>query len=201
MNFPILSTPSPNTTTASSTTTTANLNNTTHTTTINSNKSLKRKRTMKSVHFAQKVTVLETYSKEEYDRSEIFAKPIIYKINPKIVRSTPQLSLDIPSATNFFQQQEEGAEGSLGEEEISSAEISPNTPPLNTTAAVNIDEYFNITTSPQQKKKKQRPVLSVNTTMCADPLFFTSLTTNYKHDTNSATTNDDFLVPISATVL
>jgi hypothetical protein len=163
----------------------------------NSNNSLKRKRGMKTVQFDLKVTVLETYSKEEYDRSDIFSSPILYKINPNILRSTPQLSLDIPTP-NLIEEGEEGSSG--GEEEISSAEISPNTPPtLNTKAAVN-DEYF---TSQHQKKKqkKQRPILSVNTNMCADPLFFTSLSTNYKNDTNSATTNDDFLVPISATVL
>ncbi|GAA5796613.1 hypothetical protein HPULCUR_001986 [Helicostylum pulchrum] len=159
-----------------------NNNNNNHT------KTLKRKRTMKTVQFSNKVTVLETYSSEEYDRTDIFSTPILYKINPNIMRSTPQLSLSIDTPHLV---QDEG--------EISSADVSPNTPPASITGA---DEYF--LTSMNIKKKKQRPILSVNTTMCADPLFFTSLTTNYKNDTNNTTNTDsqnDFLVPISATVL
>ncbi|KAG2196815.1 hypothetical protein INT47_002742 [Mucor saturninus] len=149
---------------------------------------LKRKRTMKSVQFSSKVTVLETYSAEEYDRSDIFAAPTLYTINPNVIRSTPQLSLNIENcAPNLVKDEDQGSG------EISSADVSPNTPPGNTA-----DEYF--MSSIMTKKKKQRPILSVNTTMCADPLFFTRLTTNYKNDTTTPDTKNDFLVPISATV-
>lgn len=154
---------------------------------------LKRKRIMKTVQFAVEVTVLETYSSDEYDRSDIFSTPILYKVNPNIIRSSPQLSLDIESCPpNLIKDEEEG----LGE--ISSAEVSPNTPPSNITTTA--DEYFITNTSPK-KKKKQRPILSVNTTMCADPLFFTSLSTNYKNEINTPDTNSDFLVPISSITL
>ncbi|KAI9361108.1 hypothetical protein BD770DRAFT_384183 [Pilaira anomala] len=158
----------------------------------NNNNPLKRKRTMKTVQFASKVTVLETYSADEYDRTDIFATPILYKINPNI-RSTPQLTLTIDSCPpNLIKD-----EGTEGGGETSSADVSPNTPPSNATTGA--DEYF--LTSMTKKKKKQRPILSVNTTMCADPLFFTSLTTNYKNDTTTTDTKNDFLVPVSATFL
>lgn len=157
-------------------------------------KSLKRKRIMKSVQFSLEVVVLETYSSEEYDRSDIFSTPILYKINPSIVRSTPQLSLNINSCPpNLIRDEEEGSGG-----EISSAEVSPNTPPSNISSAVN--EYF-MPSSPSKKKKRQRPVLSVNTTMCADPLFFTKLSTNYKNEISTPDTSNDFLVPISSIAL
>lgn len=147
---------------------------------------LKRKRTMKSVQFSSKVTVLETYSAEEYDRSDIFATPTLYTINPNAIRSTPQLSLSIEHCAPKLVKDETSGD-------ISSPDVSPNTPPCNTA-----DEYF--MSSIMTKKKKQRPILSVNTTMCADPLFFTRLTTNYKNDTTTPDTKSDFLVPISATV-
>jgi hypothetical protein len=148
---------------------------------------------MKTVQFALEVTVLETYSSDEYDRSDIFSTPILYKINPNIIRSSPQLSLNIESCPPNLIKDEEG----LGE--ISSAEVSPNTPPSNITTTV--DNYFIATTNSSPKKKKQRPILSVNTTMCADPLFFTNLSTNYKNEINTPDTNSDFLVPISSITL
>ena len=148
---------------------------------------LKRKRIMKSVQFALEVTILQIYSSEEYDRSDIFSTPTLYKLNPNfITRSTPQLSLNIP---NLIKDEEDGV--------ISSAEVSPNTPSPSNISTV---EYF--TCSSNKKKKKQRPILSVNTTICADPLFFTNLSTNYKNDLATATTTsdtaNDFLVPISS---
>lgn len=147
---------------------------------------------MKSVQFSLEVIVLETYSSDEYDRSDIFSTPILYKINPSIVRSTPQLSLNINSCPpNLIRDEEEGSGG-----EISSAEVSPNTPPSNISSAVN--EYF---MPSSKKKKRQRPVLSVNTTMCADPLFFTKLSTNYKNELSTPDTSNDFLVPISSIAL
>jgi hypothetical protein len=164
------------TTTTTPTTTTTTINNIT-------TKSLKRKRIMKTVHFAEKVIVLETYSSDEYDRSDIFSAPILYKLNPTI--QPPQLTLNFDNVPNLVRDSEEDEEE---EGSISSAEISPNTPPSSKSIA---DHYFQ-----QEKKKKKRPLLSVNTTMCADPLFFTSLTTNYKNE--NATTSNDFLVPISA---
>lgn len=164
--------------TSNTTTTTNNL--------ININP-LKRKRSMKSVQFSSKVTVLETYSAEEYDRSDIFAAPTLYTINPNVIRSTPQLSLSIENCAPKLVKDDQGGE------EISSADVSPNTPPCHTA-----DEYF--MSSIMIKKKKQRPILSVNTTMCADPLFFTRLTTNYKNDTTTHDTKNDFLVPISTTI-
>lgn len=130
---------------------------------------------MKSVHFSQKVTVLETYSSDEYDRSDIFSAPVLYKLNPSI--KPPQLSLTIDNVPNLIQ------------DDVSSAEASPNTPPAT------LDDHYFI-----PKKQKKRPMLSVNTTMCTDPLFFTNLSTNYKHEKGNNESND-FLVPISAVAL
>ncbi|GAN03820.1 hypothetical protein MAM1_0049d03275 [Mucor ambiguus] len=166
----------------------------TATTTAISN-SLKRKRIMKSVHFAEKVIVLETYSSDEYDRSDIFSAPVLYKLNPTI--QPPKLSLNIDNVPSLVRDSEE-EEGNF-----SSAENSPNTPPLcNSISSASksiADHYFQQQQQQQQQqgmKKKKRPLLTVNTTMCADPLFFTSLTTNYKNE--NTTTNSDFLVPVSA---
>lgn len=163
-------------------------------TTTTSSISLKRKRIMKSVHFAEKVIVLETYSSSEYDRSDIFSAPVLYKLNPTI--QPPKLSLNIDNVPNLVRDsdQDEEEEGSF-----SSAENSPNTPPpCNTVSGASksiADHYFQ-QQQQQGMKKKKRPLLTVNTTMCADPLFFTSLTTNYKNE--NTTTNSDFLVPVSA---
>ncbi|KAI8641280.1 hypothetical protein BD408DRAFT_418479 [Parasitella parasitica] len=145
---------------------------------------LKRKRTMKSVKFAEKVTVLETYSSDEYDRSDMFSAPVLYKLNPTIL--PPRLSLNIDNVPNL-------ASDSMDEGCISSAENSPNTPPSTATSKNIADHYF----QQENKKNKKRPILSINTTMCADPLFFTGLSTNYKNEKTTA--NDDFLVPVSAT--
>ncbi|CEP10555.1 hypothetical protein [Parasitella parasitica] len=143
---------------------------------------LKRKRTMKSVQFVEKVTVLETYSSDEYDRSDMFSAPVFYKLNPTIL--PPQLSLNIDNVPNLVRD-------SVDEGCISSAENSPNTPPFTATSKNIADHYFQ-----QENKKKKRPILSINTTICADPLFFTGLSTNYKNEKSTA--NDDFLVPVSA---
>jgi hypothetical protein len=137
----------------------------------------------KSVRFNSTVIVLETYSSEEYDRSDIFSAPVLYKLNPAIKKS-PQLSLSI--VPSLIKDDEE-------EETISSAEI--NTPPLIQKKSI-ADHYF---TQHTHQKKKNKPSLSVNTSMCSDPLFFTSLSTNYK-DQHKDTAND-FLVPLSATTI
>jgi hypothetical protein len=142
---------------------------------MNYTTALKRKAIMKTVQFSPQVTVLETYSSDEYDRSDIFSAPVLYKLNPTI--KPPQLSLTIDDVPNLIQ------------DDVSSAEASPNTPP-----AILVDHYF------VPKKHKKRPMLSVNTTMCADPLFFTNLSTNYKHE-NGNNDSNDFLVPVSAIAL
>lgn len=149
---------------------------------------------MKSVHFAEKVIVLETYSSDEYDRSDIFSAPVLYKLNTTI--QPPKLSLNIDNVPNLVRDSEE-EEGNF-----SSAENSPNTPPpcnsISSSSKSIADHYFQQQQQQQQQglKKKKRPLLTVDTTMCADPLFFTSLTTNYKNE--NTTTNSDFLVPVSA---
>ncbi|KAI8064279.1 uncharacterized protein B0P05DRAFT_554823 [Gilbertella persicaria] len=133
-------------------------------------KSLKRKFTMKTVRFASEVTVLETYSADEYDRSDIFSTPVLYKLNPTI--KPPQLTLEIlPHLVK-------------DEDMMSSPENSPNTPPILSMT----DHYF----GQKKRKKLQRPKLTIDTNICSDPLFFTCLSTNYKNDTSST---DDFLVP------
>ncbi|ORE02174.1 hypothetical protein BCV72DRAFT_235152 [Rhizopus microsporus var. microsporus] len=115
------------------------------------------------VTFNSEITLLETYSSEEYDRSGIFSSPILYKLNPSRL---PQLSLTIsqcPALTS-------------DDDEASSAETSPiPSPPL------------------CLKKNKKKPLLSIDTSICSDPLFFSQLTTNYKTDS----TENEFLVPLS----
>ncbi|KAK4520958.1 membrane anchor subunit of succinate dehydrogenase, Sdh4 [Mucor velutinosus] len=165
----------------------------TATTTSTISNSLKRKRIMKSVHFAERAIVLETYSSDEYDRSDIFSAPVLYKLNPTI--QPPKLSLNIDNVPNLVRDSEDE------ECNFSSAENSPNTPPpcnsISNASKSIADHYFQQQQQQQQgMKKKKRPLLTVNTTMCADPLFFTSLTTNYKNE--STTANNDFLVPVSA---
>lgn len=138
-------------------------------------KSLKRKRSnnncqMKTVRFNTEVIVLETYSSDEYDRSDIFSTPVLYKLNPTI--KPPQLSLTIlPSLIRDE------------EDTISSAETNTPSPSDCTSPFLN------------QTKKKKKPLLSVNTTICSDPLFFTKLSTNYKQQNDS----NDFLIPLSVT--
>ncbi|KAI8878138.1 hypothetical protein K501DRAFT_196534 [Backusella circina FSU 941] len=129
----------------------------------------------KTVTFAAEPTYLETYSSDEYDRSGIFSTPVLYKVNPSL--NKPSLSL------NIVQQPE------LEFEETSSAESSPDTPS---------DHFPIIQHTPTPKKKKLRPILSVDTSVCADPLFFTGLSTNYAKR-NDFPTDNDYLVPISAT--
>ncbi|KAL9545219.1 hypothetical protein MBANPS3_007247 [Mucor bainieri] len=146
--------------------------------------------TTTTIRNSLKLIVLETYSSDEYDRSDIFSAPVIYKLNPTI--QPPKLSLNIDNVPNLVRDSEE-EEGNF-----SSAENSPNTPPpCNSVSSASksiADHYFQ--QQQQGIKKKKRPLLTVNTTMCADPLFFTSLTTNYKNE--NTTTNSDFLVPVSA---
>ncbi|KAI8370946.1 hypothetical protein BD560DRAFT_396417 [Blakeslea trispora] len=139
----------------------------------NNTKSLKRKLTTKSVQFASEIIVLETYSADEYDRSNFLSSSTLYKINPKL---KPQLTLDIPCLIQD------------NEDSVSSAENSPSSPNLSSLA----DHYFH----PQQRKKK-KVQLSINTSICSDPLFFSGLSTNYKNDTTETDAND-FLVPASA---
>ncbi|KAI8373562.1 hypothetical protein EDC96DRAFT_498778 [Choanephora cucurbitarum] len=141
---------------------------------MNNTKSLKRKLTTKNVQFAAEITVLETYSADEYDRSTFVSSPTVYKINPRL--KPPQLTLDIPCLIQD------------NEDTVSSAENSPNSPPI----LALVDHYF----SPQQRKKK-KVQLSINTSICSDPLFFSGLSTNYKNDTIETDAND-FLVPASA---
>lgn len=47
------------------------------------------------------------------------------------------------------------------------------------------------------QKKRKRPKLSVDTSICAGPLFLTRLTTHHKTK-DDVNTNNDYLIPISA---
>ncbi|KAI8990119.1 hypothetical protein BDB01DRAFT_780099 [Pilobolus umbonatus] len=145
------------------------------------NQSIKRKHTMtvKKVQFSSEVVLMDTYSAEEYDRSGIYSTPILYKVNPSI---KPQLTLTIQPATiNTLPE--------LDLEDISSADLSPDTP----------DNYNSLF---EFKKKKKRPILSVDTSICTDPLFFTKLSTNYTRLNSSTTPIDhDYLIPITASII
>lgn len=112
----------------------------------------------KSVQFSPIVTVLETYSSVDYGRSDIFSAPT--RLYPTIVKKpTIQLSLDIITPSLV-----------KDEDTLSSAEDT-NTP-----------------LSPTDCHKKKKPSLTINTTVCSDPLFFAKLSTHYN-------TPNDFLSP------
>ncbi|KAF7728767.1 hypothetical protein EC973_005605 [Apophysomyces ossiformis] len=124
--------------------------------------------------------IIYTYSSEEYDRG---ASPVLYKLNPSIPLK-PKLSLDIPTLPP--------SSPCDSEDDGSSNSSSPSTP-----AADRLPPF-----SP----KKQRPKLSVDTSICTGPLFFTSLSTNHvRHTVRSNWEDDDdtnsYLVPMSASVL
>jgi hypothetical protein len=141
--------------------------------------SRKRKRIQKTVRFDVEHTVIDTYSPLDYDRGSIFSFPVQYKINPAIFNKIPQpnLSLEIPN--------------SYSPEASCSPEIETPTTPTDTM----ID------------KKKKRPRLTVNTSVCSGgPLFFTKLSTNHaKHTINDSSSSsssseddDDYLIPITS---
>jgi hypothetical protein len=111
------------------------------------------------VTFDTNITIAETYSSEEYDRSDIFSSTL-YKINSSRL---PQLSLTITTPSLTYD-----------DDDSSSTETSPIISPL-------------------YKKSKKKPMLSIDTSVCSDPLFFSRLTTNYKSDN----VENDYLVPLS----
>jgi hypothetical protein len=146
----------------------------------------KRKRSAKSVRFdVDQNVIIDTYSPMDYDRGSVFSfPPVLYKINPIILNNSdkqqqPSLSLEIPSSPCD------------SEDSSPETEESCNIPLIPTTTSTN---------------KKKKPKLSVDTSICAGPLFFTSLSTNHvRHKVNDTTDDDDdddskndYLVPISA---
>jgi hypothetical protein len=153
--------------------------------------SRKRKRIEKTVRFdVEHTVIIDTYSPLDYDRGSIFSFPIQYKINPAIFNknnniSQPNLSLEIPPTAA-------AAATSYSPEASSSPEIETPTTPTTPTYTM-ID------------KKKKRPRLTVNTSVCSGgPLFFTKLSTNHaKHkinDSSSSSSDDDdndYLIPIT----
>lgn len=142
--------------------------------------SRKRRRTEKSVRFdIEHIVYIDTYSPTDYDRGgSLFTySPIQYKINPRI----PKLSLDI-------------------------ATINSNTSPSSTdTSSPDSDDSIETPTTTtmlvDRNKKKRKPKLTVNTSICTDgPLFFTKLSTNhFKHSIHDDDddSEEDYLVPIT----
>lgn len=140
----------------------------------------KRKRGEKKVRFdIEQPEIINTYSSLEYDRGSLYSCPIQYRINPNIPQkngsTTPVLSLEIPPSSPC-------------DSEASSPETE--------------QAHYSPTTSKDKKKKK--PKLSVDTSLCSDhgPLFFTKLTTNHVRYNDDLCEEDDtmndYLIPITA---
>ncbi|KAG0171241.1 hypothetical protein DFQ30_001271 [Apophysomyces sp. BC1015] len=141
----------------------------------------KKSKATKTVRFdTTNEVIIYTYSSIEYDRG---ASPVLYKLNPSISLK-PKLSLDIPTTLP--------PSPCDSEDDGSSSSSSPSTPAGDR--------------PPPFSPKKQRPKLSVDTSVCAGPLFFTSLSTNHvRHRVRSNWEDEDdtnsYLVPMSASVL
>ncbi|KAG2193441.1 hypothetical protein INT47_006970 [Mucor saturninus] len=137
----------------------------------------KRKRGEKKVRFdVEQPVIINTYSSLEYDRGSIYSAPIQYRINPNIIPKGPVLSLEIPTSP---------CDSEASSPETEQEQYSP--------------------TSPKDKKKK-KPRLTVDTSVCSDdgPLFFTKLSTNHvRHNDDNEKgeeddTMNDYLIPITA---
>lgn len=94
------------------------------------------------------------------------ASPTLYKLNPII----PKLSLDIPEF----------------DPDSSSNSSSPETP----------GDYDECPFASNVHNKKLRPKLSIDTSMCNGPLFFTKLSTNHRRTQTEE--DSEYLVPMSA---
>ncbi|KAI8145163.1 hypothetical protein BJV82DRAFT_512188 [Fennellomyces sp. T-0311] len=123
----------------------------------------------KTVRFDLEHKIMLTYSPDEYDRGGLFDNPVLYKLNPN---AKPKLSVDIPP---FILSDD-------GQDSANSTEPSPDTPG---------DNDF----PPPMLGRSNRPKLSVDTSICAGPLFFTKLSTNHR---SRADDDNGYLVPISA---
>lgn len=135
----------------------------------------KRRRTEKTVRFdIEHIVYIDTYSSMDYDRGGSLFTFHQYKINPN--RKIPKLSLDIPTSSS----------SSSDTSSSPDSDDSIETPTNNTLL--------------DRNKKKTKPKLTVNTSICTDgPLFFTKLSTNhFKHSMlDSSDEEDDYLVPIT----
>ncbi|KAI9498736.1 hypothetical protein BDB00DRAFT_799310 [Zychaea mexicana] len=179
----------------------------------------------KSVRFMDHPTIEYTYSADEYDRGGLFDHVTLYKFNPPPPVAPPKLSVNIPP---FVLRRDHDDD----QDSASSTEPSPDTPSdHDATAAVVCGSLQSSPTPflpPQRRSKQDRPKLSVDTSICAGPLFFTKLSTNHRSassssfslsnklatlvdnngdddsnsnsnsNSNSSSSNHSFLVPMSA---
>jgi hypothetical protein len=143
--------------------------------------SSKRKRSMednqtpiptKTVRFStEKEQVIYTYSPTDYDRSGIHSVPVLYTVNPAIFESRKKLSVSIP-------QKDCSSVSSPTESDVSSPEYDAR-------------ETFT--------RIKKGPKLTINTSICQAPLFFTNLSTNPAKPSFPELEDDDeddFLIPL-----
>ncbi|KAI7865286.1 hypothetical protein BDF14DRAFT_1827318 [Spinellus fusiger] len=155
---------------------------------------LKRKRTSlvnyptvqisKSVRFVDLPVIIYTYSSSDYDRSSS-KTPVLYKVNPML-----SLAISSPTYSNH----------SLCQAQNSSLSNSFS------------HKHSSLSSLPSHPKvKKHKPNLSVDTSACTGPLFFTRLSTYparhsvYTSSDESEEGDDDedtsdYLVPMSAIV-
>ncbi|KAL0081408.1 hypothetical protein J3Q64DRAFT_1754914 [Phycomyces blakesleeanus] len=161
----------------------------------------KKPRSTKSVRFIDQPVIYYTYSASDYNRAA--ESHVLYKLNPRLL---PQLSVDIPTytPTNPTDPNDPNHQSPSPD-----SLASPETPSDSTSLPTNC-QLLPLPSSipmPHKISKKDRPRLSINTTMCAGPLFFTRLSTHpSKRSIWASNTPDDeddssYLVPISATVL
>ncbi|ORY91065.1 hypothetical protein BCR43DRAFT_498445 [Syncephalastrum racemosum] len=157
----------------------------------------KRKRATRTVRFHPgSPEILETYSADEYDRGGRFQHTTLYKF-----KAPKELSLAIPAEPFSCHGSDDDLSSSSSNETS-----SPGTPTLAQGEDDSNDLLLNksspnpctttTTTTTSLAPKKMRPKLSVDTTICAGPLFFTKLSTHHK--ASHSTHDDGYLVPVSA---
>ncbi|KAI7857797.1 hypothetical protein BDC45DRAFT_500708 [Circinella umbellata] len=182
----------------------------------------------KNVRFMEYPTIQYTYSADEYDRGGLFDHAVLYKFNAPIQPSLPLSTspssttttitsniplMDTPSVpSQIYQQPTLTTKPKLSvniplfsfvhndddQDSATSTEPSPDTPNDNDVTSL-CTPPTTIAGTVRSVTKQNRPKLSVDTSICAGPLFFTKLSTNHRSKTSDDDNNSSsFLVPMSA---
>ena len=183
----------------------------------------------KNVRFMEYPTIQYTYSADEYDRGGLFDHAVLYKFNAPILPSSPSPSsnttttshiplIDTPSVPSQIYQQPtlttltttkpklsvnipsfSFVHNDDDQDSATSTEPSPDTPNDNDITSLCTPPTTISGATVRSTTKQDRPKLSVDTSICAGPLFFTKLSTNHRSKTSDDDNNSsNFLVPMSA---